>query len=102
MATEDHKARCRSCNAEVYFAFTPKGKIACIFADPVENGGVRDVRTGKAIEVGNVRLHEDEHPYSRGRKTLLATYVSPNQTSMFDEENTYVDHHVNCPQASRW
>ncbi len=64
--------RCRSCNAELIWATTEKGKQIPLDAEPVENG--------------NIRLEERSYPvYSRGplvREEIVLTAVYPEQDRM--------------------
>jgi hypothetical protein len=76
---------CRSCGAEIVWAFTPEGHRMPVDAEPVDGG--------------NVVLSPASSPGQAPTATVVGRRV---QASLFgDDGPRYVSHFATCPNADR-
>lgn len=76
------RRRCQSCNAEVIWCVTHKGKRMPVDAEPVEGG--------------NVRLRLDG-------ERVIAEYPGKEHPEFFEEDRArYVSHFSSCPHSAQW
>lgn len=73
---------CRSCNAEIVWAWTAANKSMPVDAAPTDAGTLRllDLPTGPRVEV----------------------IADPDQWMLIPEVGRYTSHFATCPQADRW
>ena len=80
-------ATCRSCEAEIVWALTERGK--------------RQPFDVKPSEAGNYVL--DDATDEEGRPVKLARYIGPSPDSLFeDPRERFVPHHATCPDSEDW
>jgi hypothetical protein len=84
MSRTDHFAKCRSCNAEIFWTLTVNGKRMPVDSEPVRNGGFI--------------LKEDT---THTPPLLHATVVVPSDRLPPDRRR-YVSHFATCKQAGDW
>jgi len=87
--------RCRSCNAELIWATTEKGKPIPLDAEPVADGNIRlEERSVSPEGVGEVSVQEI---------VLTAVYTHPGEGSLFHTTSPlYVSHFATCKDAKKW
>ena len=79
-------SRCGSCNADIEWVMTEKGKRMPMDAEPVEGGNL--VLTGATI---------------RGaREVRYLTKKAQPSPLLGESEETYVSHFATCPEAERY
>jgi hypothetical protein len=71
-------SKCRSCDAEIIWAVTSKGKRMPVDAEPSESGNVELDRSG--------------------RVPLAIVHAQP----PMEATNLHMAHHATCPQSDRW
>jgi hypothetical protein len=76
---------CRSCGAEIVWAFTPDGRRMPVDAQPVDGG--------------NVLLTPAVEPRGAPTATVVGKRAQP--TLFGDDGPRYVSHFVTCPDAAR-
>jgi hypothetical protein len=84
--------RCRSCNAELIWATTEKGKQIPLDAEPGADG--------------NIRLEERSYPvYGRGplvREEIVLTAVPAPYEGEERQGDRYLAHFATCKDAKKW
>lgn len=81
------RAKCRSCEAPIFWVFTENGRRMPIDADPVAEGNVVLVQEGsgrRAIVLGPPELFESDDLRELRQRTK------------------YMPHHATCPHADEW
>lgn len=75
-------ARCKSCEMEIIWAETEKGKRMPVDAEPADNGNLRLVE------------REGDAP--------LAVYDTAETEALFGDDTRYLSHFATCSQAAGW